>query len=145
MKNGDDVFPWALWHKGNAIQIQANRPLGCFSEQLLENLKLKIDALGYRLTVLHPISQADKQYGHDCLITISVPYHVRERGVATEKGRGFSGPNASQIPMSTIPNHSIHQLRFPSKISNWMRWITLEWAYPAIQCCTYASSVNCLL
>jgi hypothetical protein len=37
-----------------------NGPLGCFSEQLLKVLKLKLEVLKYRLTVLWPRSQVDK-------------------------------------------------------------------------------------
>jgi hypothetical protein len=47
--------------KENA-KSKAKAPLGCFSEQLLKNLKLKIDALGCRLTVLRPM-RPDRQLG----------------------------------------------------------------------------------
>ncbi len=53
------LFP-SFIHVGKSRQ---NRPIGCFSEQLPKNPKLKIDALGYRLTFLRPHGQVDKRYG----------------------------------------------------------------------------------
>jgi len=41
-----------------------NRLLGCSSEQLLKKSKLKIDVLGYRLTVLRPLGHLNKQYSY---------------------------------------------------------------------------------
>ncbi len=45
------------------INPRQNWLLGCLSEQLLKNLKVKTDALGYCLTVLYPRGQVDRRYG----------------------------------------------------------------------------------
>ncbi len=57
----------------------------------------KIDALGYRLTVLRPHGQVDKRYGQ--IVWLPFPYHIMSHGggggggVATETGRGYWDPN----------------------------------------------------
>jgi hypothetical protein len=48
-----------------------NQLLDCFAEQIVKILKLKIDILGYRLTVLCPCGQVNKQYGQIILSPIS--------------------------------------------------------------------------
>ncbi len=54
-ENGDDSVSVSTYsQKQMSIKIQANWPLGWFSEQLLKNQFSQIAALGYGLTVLSP-------------------------------------------------------------------------------------------
>jgi hypothetical protein len=84
-----------------------NRPLGCFSEQLLKVLKLKTDSVEYRLTVLCPCSQVDKRYSQ--IVRARFP-HLTCWGCQKKKGGGgwrFLGvkdkPNTDGQPYLTIP------------------------------------------
>jgi hypothetical protein len=89
------------------IQIQAkqDRPFGCFSEQLLKNLKLKIRPSWVLLDCPGPTRPGRQAIGSDFLITISIPHHIPGGGVP-QKGGGFSGsnekPDTDGIPHLTI-------------------------------------------
>jgi hypothetical protein len=53
---GEHLFTQQIPKKSQAKPT----PLDCFSEQLVKIIKIKIDALGYTLTVLCSSSQVDK-------------------------------------------------------------------------------------
>ncbi len=50
---------------------------------ILKNLKLKIDTLGYCLTVLRPSCRVDKQYGDSQIVWSPFPYHMTFRLIQT--------------------------------------------------------------
>jgi len=67
----------------------------------------------------------------DYLITIPMPYHM---GGCHRKGGGFSGLNAKpDTEGQNVLNCSVYQSGLQNKISGWMRWITCERAYQAIE------------
>jgi hypothetical protein len=88
-----------------------NQPLGCFSEQLPENRKLKNIrswVYMYRLTVLHPCGEVDKQFGQIAWSPFPYPIMYAWGGGLPQKGEGgFSGPNdkpdTDSQPHLTIP------------------------------------------
>ncbi len=107
-----------------------------------QNIDILMQIDGYRLTFLHPHDQVDKRYGEIvCDHRFHTLWHpTREDGrVAIEReggGGGFSGLNANPetdvsrtYPYLTIPYTS---QGFQKIISDWMRWITRERAYPEI-------------
>jgi hypothetical protein len=61
--------------KSTPLQIQANRPLGCFAQQLLKNPNSKD---GYPLPVLYSRGQGDKRYGQ----IVSSPYSSENNNVS---------------------------------------------------------------
>ncbi len=109
-----DEYGWSfsISQKPMPIQSRQNWTLGCFAEQLLKSYKLKVHALRHRLTV--------------------VP---GEWGGCHRKGRreGLRSEFQAGHRRSILPNHWIYQSGFPNKFSDWMRWITRERAYPAVQ------------
>jgi len=64
-----------LEHSFTPLQIQANRPLGCFAEQLLKKPNSKH---GYPMTVLCSRGQGDKRYGQ----IVSSPYSSENNKVS---------------------------------------------------------------
>ncbi len=77
LENYDNLWPWALIQEQMPNSRQ-NRALGCFSVQLLKILKLKLDAIGYRLNVLCPHSPVDKRYGQ--IVWPPFPHPTNTRG-----------------------------------------------------------------
>jgi hypothetical protein len=77
-------------------KFRQNRMISCFSEQSLKNLKLKIDAFGYRLTILRPRGQVDKRYGQ--IVWSPFPYPIMFLGGGgggqRKGGGGVSGPDS---------------------------------------------------
>ncbi len=95
-------YPWALIHKSEfQFKYRQHRPRVCFSENAVSwRIKAQnIDILGYRLTVLCPCGQVDRQYGQ--IVWSPFPYPITSH----ERGGGFSG---------LVPNHSIYLSGFPN-------------------------------
>ncbi len=63
-ENGEDSVSVSTYSQSEyQSKSRQNQLLGCFSEQFMKNLKLKIDASRYCLTtVLRPRGQVDKRY-----------------------------------------------------------------------------------
>ncbi len=118
-ENGDDSVSASICSQSECRKNpRQNWALGCLSEQLLNNLKLKTDALGYCLAVLHPRGQVDRRYCQIVWSSFPYPITFQGRGVANRKGGG--GSQVKKISQRlTVPNHSIYQSRF--RKLNWRK------------------------
>ncbi len=120
-----------LFTKANANPIQAKTV--CLAEQLLKNQSSKHGSFWVSLDrppPTRPGRQAIRR--SNCFITIPIPYHVPQRWGLPQGGGGDS---QVWTPSRIIPNHSTVYTSqgFQIIISDWMRSITHQRAYPAIQ------------
>jgi hypothetical protein len=112
------VFCKHLFTKANANPIQAKLTTRLLHRKVTEELKIKIDSLWYRLTVLRPSGQGGKQYGRIVSsLYIFILYHTQQEGggAATEGGGGLSclntKPDTNDQPYLTI----LYQSGFSNK------------------------------
>ncbi len=112
MMTGDDRW-WKWWWscvcehlftKRRPIQSGQNR--GCFSEQLLKNPKLKMDALGYRLTkqaLLSPFPWLSRKRSYPAIQEL-LKFHLSQKArKENELGKKFHFPQQpKKISLCTV-------------------------------------------
>ncbi len=106
--------PWALTHKPMPIQIQAKPTAQLLLRTVTEDPKAQ-NRRSCAYLDRSPLTWPGRQWP-DCLITISIPYHIPKgvgRGLLQKRGVGSQVWMISQIPTVTMPNHFSSQVPLP--------------------------------